>query len=517
MYEMIITITHVTDELLRYHPDIDLSSIISAYNFAARMHKGQKRKSGEAYIYHPLRVARSLASWGAGRDLVCAALLHDVVEDCDGVSLEDIVIGYGKNVARLVDSLTNLDNELHNMKKEHIDRLSDVKFQEKISAEAIYIKAADRLDNLHTIDCFPEHKRVKKAQHTREIIIPILKQEGAYRIINQLEDLCLRLEHPDNYEAITLASERFKKESEEMTNQVIMLLMDVFMHKEDYPIEHIRRYLENIIHVEYRPRSIISIYRQIISKFNKSQTELMNYISKDSIAFHELIVEISENNGFQASALFQQLHDYVLVPNGIKVINYGQTTYKHSEYYTLQDREKNLYRLYIKTEQQYNEYMYGHLLDENLEHRNLRFRGVDRFDPHNTYKKKIKVFTPEYDVRYIDEGATMLDFAYSIYPPYGYKFDYALVDNSKMKRKPYDRLSEGDRIDIKTKEGNIPRINHFKYVKTSVAIEALTKYIKESSKEAFEILKPLLTTEYLTEEDLQKVLDFFEIFKKKDS
>lgn len=193
-----------------------------AFQFAMEKHKGAMRKNKEPYILHPIAVTQILADLGFESDLVAAALLHDVVEDCD-VTVEYLMERFGKIVADTVDALsavnviTSGDPE---MEKKDIDVLSDVKLLNEIekNPKAIYVKIADRIHNLTTIVAFPYTKQRAKAQHTREILIPLARKMGVvFRLIYELEDLCFGIENPECY--------RVAKEKYEQLSFLVIPLM----------------------------------------------------------------------------------------------------------------------------------------------------------------------------------------------------------------------------------------------------------------------------------------------------
>lgn len=476
MYTTDICIDDVMREFVKNHRIPNRKIIQKAYEFASNKHKGQTRRSGEPYIMHPLRVARFIAKWGFESDVICAALLHDCVEDCQ-VSIEDIKRLFGESVSIIVDAVTDLHHELDNagiMTKEEIDHLSDIKLQEKMSEKALFVKAADRLDNLYTIDVFPEEKRIKKALHTREVIIPMLVREEAFLIIDQLEDLCLKIEHSDRYNAINKEYSNIRKLNSMTTTKILDFMNNIFQSGSIYVPEGFRSYLDYVASFKYNPRSSISVYRQITTSANNINYDLPKLFSKKNIAMYDLTLVINDdkdsihgpNRPCELSPydIFFKIYEGVLMHNGICITDYKSTTYGDSSYFVLKDEMDNLYRLFIKTETQYMRYKLGHVIDVE----DFNFEEVN-----NSSENKIKVFTANGEARYIDAGATMLDFAFMIHSELGFHFDYAMVDNNKTQRKPYDRLSPGDTITIVTNPEINPEIKWFKYVKTEKAIEHL--------------------------------------------
>lgn len=476
-YVMDVNIDDIMRELTKNHKVTYKKTVRKAYEFAAKMHAPQKRKTGEPYIMHPLRVARFVATWGFESDVIASALLHDTVEDCN-VTIGEIERLFGSSIAEMVDAVTSLDKELENaanLTKEEIDRLSDIKLKEKMNEKALFVKAADRLDNLYTIDGVKdEKKRIDKAIHTRDVIIPMLKKEAAYRIIDQLEVLCLKIEHPDRYTDISIHYGQLLDSNSITTKKNLEWLEKMFNPKKSELPYEFRPYLDYIARFKFNPRSSISVYRQINAMADNINDDIRKYINKKNIAMYDLTLVINDDkdslNGPDRPTdltpldIFFKIFEGAIINKGICVIGRSDTTYGDSSYFLLRDELDNLYRLFIKTETEYMRYKLGHVID--TEDYNLN-------PDEDVETKKIKVFTASGEARYIDAGATMLDFAFMIHSDIGFQFAYALIDNSLTRHTYYERLSEGDTITIVTNPDVKPELKWFKYVKTTKAIEHL--------------------------------------------
>ena len=184
-YKLEVSYNDLMNIYSKKHPGSDRDGIKRAYVFANEKHGGVRRKSGEPYINHCLRAARLLAEHGFESDCLIAALLHDVIEDCD-VSLAEIREKFGRQVAKIVDTVTSLndrDYDGRKLTKKQRDILSDAKLLKKMNLPALYVKIADRIDNLSTISCFSEEKRLRKAQHTREMLIPLAEEAKAFYFV----------------------------------------------------------------------------------------------------------------------------------------------------------------------------------------------------------------------------------------------------------------------------------------------------------------------------------------------
>lgn len=480
MYTRNICLEDINREVQKNHKVANKGLIKKAYDYATDKHKDQEpRKTGEPYIMHPIRVAYLIASWGFEAESICAALLHDTIEDTT-TSYAEIKDLFGQNIADMVDAVTAIDKEIKdktNLTKEEIDILSDNRLKEKMSEKALFIKVADRIDNLRTIGPFKEEKKIAKAKHTREIIIPMLKKEEAYQLIDVLEDLCLQIEHPERYAEITSTYTALRESNAYTTTKTIKLLSEVFSPNNSTIPSEYNTSLKSIVNFKHNPRSAISVYRQINAQANNIAVDLPKLLCKRNIAMYDLTLVISDDYCAKVSSeaqenvtpinIFFKLYSSLLTDKNITIINFGQTTYKDSRYYILCDEMDNLYRLFVKSETEYMRYKLGHVIDtEDVTDFGTAVDG-----------KKIKVYRRDESAMYIEAGATFLDFAFAIHSEIGLHFSYATIDGNKTQRKPYEKISEGDVITIETDPAIEPNLHWFKYVKTSKAMDHLIKYL----------------------------------------
>ena len=453
-----------------------------AFEYASDKHEGITRGTGEAYICHPLRVAKLVTEWGFESDVIIAALLHDVVEDCD-TPLSEIENLFGTNVSDIVDVVTALSDKDftdHTLTKAQRDLLSDAKLQEKINDKALYVKIADRIDNLNTLSGVKESKRIPKAEHTREIIIPIVKLENAYHFVDVLEELCFQTEHPKMYEDMTKQYRSLCTANSRKCQESLDILSNVFdphYNNEINELDRYHRYIENFI---YNHRSCISIFRQISHDAENIKDDWRPLFSKENIALYDLTLIVSDelsddNSSIHPNDIFFQYFEKALSHKGFYLIKYCFTTYKDTGYFLISDEMDNLYRVFVRTEREYQRYTYGNIIDEDS---SLALADINEIEPRDTYNEKIKVFRRDGSAMLIDKGATVLDFAFNIHSDLGYHFVYAMVDESKTQLPAFTRLNEGDTITIVASAEINPDITWFKYVKTSKAVHFLVKYFQ---------------------------------------
>ena len=477
-YKLEVSYNDLTNIFSQKHPGADRDGIKRAYAFANEKHGGVRRRSGEPYINHCLRAARLLAEHGFDSICMMAALLHDVVEDCD-VTLTQVRELFGREVAKTVDAVTALsdrDYDGRRLTKKQRDILSDAKFLNKVNTRALYVKIADRIDNLSTISCFSEEKRLLKAQHTREMLIPLAQKAGAFYFVDQLEDLCFRIEHPAQLAQMEEACRRIHAENRLTTEKALDKLENIFDPLRNNYTKELVPYHRNIISFEHADRIMVSLFRQATASADKIG-DMRLLLSKETFAFHDLFLTVSNDleeagTPVRPHDLFFKYFDLVLSREGFYIVDYRRTTHKDSTYFLLADERDNLYRLFIRTEEEKDRYRTGSRIDEDT-----FFQGtVDEVEPRDAYKPKIKVFRKDGTAMLIDKGATVLDFAFHIHTGLGLHFKYARLNGNSTQLPAYTRLNDRDTVVIMEEEDVQPTFTWFKYVKTSRATDRLVRY-----------------------------------------
>ena len=480
-YQLEVTYNDIMNIYTQNHKVGNKHDIKKAYEFAAEKHDGVLRGSGEPYINHPLRVARLVAEWGFESDVIIACLLHDLVEDCD-VTLIDIEEKFDSNIAKLVDAVTALsDKDFSNStpSKEQIDLLSDARLQKKMNLPALYVKIADRIDNLNTLFGVKEEKRIPKAEHTREIIIPMAELASAHRFVSELEELCFQVEHPIRNQEIQARYGQLCSENRRSIQQSLRVISNAFNpdHNPDNSREHIFRH---IVDFSYSERTTVSIFKHISQKANNI-SDFHKLLSKTNIPLYDLTLVVSDdlsdtNSVLEPKDIFFNCFEHRLLGKGFYLLKSCPSSEPLKGYFLISDEMDNLYRFYVRTATEQLRYLYGNVVGEDGV---LSITDVDEIEPRNTYNEKIRVFRKDDTFMMIDKGATVLDFAFHIHGDLGYHFDYAMIDESKTHLPKHTRLNGGDKITIVANEEIVPDISWFKHVKTSKSIAFLVKYFSK--------------------------------------
>lgn len=477
--------------------DEDKKLIRLAFDTAVDAHKDQRRKSGEAYIFHPIAVAKIVASEiGLDATSIAAALLHDVVEDTS-YTLEDIDRMFGKTVMKIVDGLTKISH----LKKDKDVSMQAENFRKMLltlndDVRVIIIKIADRLHNMQTMESMRPDKQIKIASETLYIYAPLAHRIGLYSIKTELEDLGLKYTEPEVYNEILTKIRESKEDQDEYINAFTKVIKDSLDQEQlDYEIKG-------------RPKSIFSIRRKMNAQ-NITFDEVF-----DKFAVRIIYKSDLANEKFLAWKIYSIVTDHFR-PNPIRLrdwISSPKTTGYEALHITVMGPKGRWVEVQIRSERM-NEvaekgyaahYKYKHgeeqeekdmeewlnRLQEALE--NSETNAVDFVEQFklNLYAKEIFVFTPQGDLKSLPKGSTPLDFAFSIHTEIGLHTRGAKVNN-KLVPLSYE-LKSGDQIEIITSENAKPNVNWLDYATTARARAKIKSSLREEKKEIAEDGKAIL-------------------------
>ena len=245
-----LTLDDLIRKLKEYNPEA-IAMVEKAYKYADFLHEGQYRQSGEPYIIHPLNVAYILSELSADQDTICAGLLHDTLEDTE-TTKEEITSLFNPEVAKLVEGVTNISNMPFSTKQEQMNA-NNRKIVTSIMEDVriVIIKLADRLHNMRTLEFKSEAKQIEKSLETLNIYVPLAYYIGAYRIRNELEDICLSYLKPDEYKRIEDLRTNIEIENRDNLNEIVKKIKDLLDDK-GIPNE-----------IKIRIKNVYGIYRKI--------------------------------------------------------------------------------------------------------------------------------------------------------------------------------------------------------------------------------------------------------------
>ena len=478
--------------------DEDKKLIRSAFDTAVDAHKDQRRKSGEAYIFHPIAVAKIVASEiGLDATSIAAALLHDVVEDTS-YTLDDLERMFGETVAKIVDGLTKISS----LKKDKDVSLQAENFRKMLltlndDIRVIIIKIADRLHNMQTMDAMRRDKQLKIASETLYIYAPLAHRIGLYNVKTELEDLGLKYTEPEVYQDILTKMKESKEEQDAYINEFSKIIQDS-LDKENLNYE-----------IKGRPKSIFSIRRKMNAQ-NISFDEVY-----DKFAIRIIYKSDQANEKFLAWKIYSVVTDHFR-PNPTRLrdwISSPKSTGYEALHITVMGPKGRWVEVQIRSERMHEiaekgyaaHYKYKNAdekeeqgieewlnrLQEVLE--NPTVNAVDFVEQFklNLYSKEIFVFTPQGDLKSLPKGSTPLDFAFSIHTEIGTHTRGARVNNKLV---PLSHvLKSGDQVEIITSDSAKPNINWLDYANTARARAKIKSSLKDEKKQIAEEGKAVLT------------------------
>jgi GTP pyrophosphokinase len=468
-----------------YNPKADVREIARAFAFAEASHEGQKRKSGEDFITHPVAVADVLADLRLDTTTIQAALLHDTVEDTS-VTLGGLEEEFGGEVARIVDGLTKLDRfEFRTREQEQAENVRKMIVAMAGDIRVLLIKLADRLHNMRTLGAFPEAKQRRIATETLEIYAPLAHRLGVQEIKWELEDLSFKTLHPGPYREIAslVDARRGERQAliEQVTSEARAKLKELGVKAE----------------VEGRPKHLYSIYEKMVirgKEFNEIYDLVGVRILVDSLrdcyaalgSVHALWKPIpgrfKDYIAMPKSNMYQSLHTTVVGPAGKpleiqirtrdmhRTAKFGIAAHWRYKEGSKQAKEASAEAAWL-----------GQMMDWLKDMADPReFMDSLRID---LYGGQVFVFTPKGDVVNLPAGATPVDFAYAIHTDVGHRTIGAKIGGNLV---PLDyELRTGDTVEILASraQGEGPSQDWLQFVKTPRARSKIRQWFSRGRRE----------------------------------
>jgi GTP pyrophosphokinase len=471
-------VRRLVDTLETYLPEDQVTRILEAYEFGAAAHEGQTRKSGEPYITHPVAVAQELAEMHLDSEAICAAILHDVVEDTSA-TLDEIQEKFGEDVALIVDGVSKLDQiqfrsraeaQAESFRKMMLAMIEDIR--------VILVKLSDRLHNMETLGAMPAVKKKRIARETLDIYAPIANRLGINRLKVQLEDLGFKHLHPFRYRVL----ENALKKSKGSQRQIVRRISDQFVKAmEEDGIKG---------DVIGREKHLYSIYKKMAEK----KRVLSDVV--DVYGFRIIVDDVS--TCYQTLGLVHQLYkpmpgrfkDYVAIPrvNGYQSLHttlFGpkglplevQIRTRHMDrvaesgvasHWVYKADEKS-----DATPQRRAREWLANLAELQQSGTSEEFLESVKVD---LFPDKIYVFTPKGDIMPLPKGSTTVDFAYAVHTDIGDRTVAAKINRQLVPlRTP---LQNGQTVEIITSRGAKPNPNWLTFVRSAKARTAIRNHMK---------------------------------------
>ena len=477
---------------------IEKKSIKLAFETAKNAHGNQVRKSGEPYIFHPLKVARIVSEEiGLGAKSIIAALLHDVVEDTN-ITIDDVEILFGKEVSKIVDGLTKI-SKLSKDKRVSIQAENFKKMLLSINDDVrvILIKIADRLHNMMTLDFLSVEKQVRISSETLFIYAPLAHRIGMYNIKTKLEDLSLKFTEPDVYHGI---EKKIKESEKERLKYIKNFSKKLEVHLKTQKI---------LFRTEGRFKSIFSIRKKMQLK-NKRFDEVF-----DQFAVRIIYKSNQKNEKFLAWKIYSIVTDH-FQPNPTRLrdwISSPKSTGYEALHITIVGPGGKWIEVQIRSERMHEiaEKGYAAHFKYKSNSKNITEDGMDKWLDKlrnivkanesdaidfvndfklNLYSSEIFVFTPMGDLKSLPTNATPVDFAFSIHSEIGEKTRGSRV-NGKIVPLNF-KLNSGDQVEIITSETAKPNASWLDFVVTSKARSEIRTSLRVEERKIAEEGKELL-------------------------
>mgnify|MGYP000844136502 FL=1 len=504
----------------RIATDADKILIRKAFDLAVEAHQNMRRKSGEAYIFHPIAVARIVSEEiGLGTTSIVCALLHDVVEDTE-INLDDIESLFGPRVRLIIDGLTkikgahfleNASMQAENFRKMLLTLSDDVR--------VILIKLADRLHNMRTLGSMRNDKQQKIASETLYLYAPLSHRLGLYNIKSELEDLCLKYKEPEVYSEIETALAKSKAVRTRFINQFTV------------PVQRALKIADFEFEIKSRTKSIYSIYNKMLTK-NIPLEEIYDVFAiriilnskqedekSDCWKAYSIVTDYYKPNpdrlrdwiSTPKSNGYESLHTTVMSPSG-----------KWVEVQIRTKRMDEIAEMGYAAHWKYKESASEHALDEwitriretlqNPDPSALEF--IDDFKL-NLFSKEIFVFTPKGELKNLPQSATALDFAFEIHTQVGAQCIGAKVNHKLVPLS--SQLNSGDQVEILTSSKQKPKEDWLRFVVTAKAKSNIKALLKEERRkiaiDGQEILGRKLRNLKINSNDanIKKIHSFFKL------
>ena len=490
-------LTDILEKVKGYHPRADTDLINKAYVYASRMHDGQSRKSGDAYFTHPVSVADIIADMRLDASSVCAALLHDVVEDCEA-SVPDIETVFGEEVAFLVDGVTKLgkvnfasreDRQAESFRKMLVAMARDIR--------VLLVKLADRLDNMRTLEHMSESSQERIARETLEIYAPLAGRLGIQWLKAELEDLSFKHLEPEAYAVLDEQVGAVAKSTDAYMAEVTAKLKKMLVTR-GFSVE-----------ISGRRKHLYSLHRKMKSSgigFEQVHDFVAFRVITESVADCYATLGVIHSDwtpvpgrfkdyiALPKSNMYQSLHTTVIGPANRRV--------------EIQIRTHEMHRTAdygIAAHWQYKEHTGG--IDPKDAARFVWLRQLLEFqkdvaDPEEFYEsvkvdlfpEDVYVFTPKGDVKTLPRGATPVDFAYAVHSEVGHRCSGARVNGAIVPLR--HKLQNGDVVEVMTSKNHHPSKDWLEFVNTSRARGRIRVYLRtEERKHAVKLGKELLEKE----------------------
>ncbi len=480
-----VRITEIIDIVKKYIDNPDIALIEKGFLFSAQSHEGQTRLSGEPYLLHPLQVAKILAEMEMDEATIVAGLLHDTVEDTD-ISVDEIEDLFGEEVADIVDGVTKIGKmeftskaaaQAENIRKMILAMAEDIR--------VLMVKLADRLHNMRTLSFHSSIKQQLIAQETLDIYAPLANRLGLHFIKVQLEDLCLKYLKPDVYEQLEQDIKNHHMVDEKYIKQVVTFVQNLLSENSmtGTAMGRIKHYYSTHNKMQQQNLSLADIadlvaFRVIVDGGIKECYALLGLVHS---LWRPVPGKFKDYISMPKANMYQSLHTTVIGPEGERIEIQIRTNEMNrvAEYGIAAHWQYKEGKKHKKGRDAERFTWLRQILDWQRELKDPQeFMASLRFD---LFQDEVYVFTPNGEIKELPEGATPIDFAYTVHTQVGNSCVGAKVNGKLI---PIDTpLKNGDKIEIITQKGRTPSRDWLKFVKTAKARTSIKQYVRTEERE----------------------------------
>ena len=487
------SIESLLDKIKKNQPKANINQIIKAYEYSKKAHEGQKRRSGEDYITHPVIVAEILVDLGMDQESIITALLHDVVEDTS-VSLDNISKKFGPTVTFLLDGVTKISRiSFRNTYEKQSENIRKMIVAMGRDVRVILVKLADRLHNLRTLQYMPKEKQIAISKETLEIYTPLASRLGMNEIKTEMEDISFKFSQSEKFKTLENKMKEFNKDKNTYVESVVQVLNKNLKSNGIWNCE-----------VKGRYKNLYSIHRKMTHQ-NVSFEQI-----HDIIAFRICVEEIHEC--YEALGLvhalwkpvpgrfkdfiampksnhYQSLHTTVLGPEGRQIEIQIRTQDMHlmaergvAAHWLYKIKDKKIQLQGMNSLSKFNWLKDLVAWHQNSDTSEEFFENIKR----DLFESEIYIFTPNGEIKEFPKGATPIDFAYAIHTQLGEKTTGAKVNGHQVPLKY--QLKSGDTVEIISAKKPKPSKDWLKICVTSKARSKIKSFFKiEERKKSIEI------------------------------
>lgn len=504
-----------------------IAIIEKAFRFAKEAHAGVRRRSGEPYIMHPIAVAQIVAEEiGLGSTSISAALLHDVVEDTD-TTVEDIENLFGKKIAQIVDGLTKISGGMFGTKvSAQAENFRKLLLTMSEDIRVVLIKMADRLHNMRTLGSMPPAKQLKIAGETQYIYAPLANRLGLYRIKTELENLSFKYEHPDKFRELEQKLDSTQRERDKLFNDI------------EGPIKEKLAQMGLKTEIQSRVKSIYSIWRKMETK-NIPFEEIFDILAIRIVFECDDVKDEKQQCWSIYSAVTDlykphpdRIRDWVSTPkaNGYEALHVTVMG-PDGKWIEVQIRSRRMDDIAEKGFAAHWKYKTGENDNSELEKwlqtikellQNPEPNAIDFMDSFkmSLFANEIFVYTPKGDIKTLPQGATVLDFAFSLHTELGMHCIGAKVSHKLV---PINQvLNSGDQVEILTSAKQTPKADWIQITKTAKARSCIQQKFKKEYKayitKGEQMLKDFLDNinEPMDDDQIDRILEHCKISKREE-